>query len=462
MFANRELHIHFVGVGGIGMSGIAEVLLNLGYKVSGSDLKSGDTTRRLAEIGGKIYEGHDRENIGGADVVVVSSAVSSENVEVQEAVFHGIPVIPRAEMLAELMRLKFGIAVAGTHGKTSTTSLLATVMSEAKLDPTIVIGGKLNSLGSNAWLGKSDYMVVEADESDGSFLKLSPVLAVVTNIDPEHLNYYGSMDKLFDAFVEFVNKIPFYGAALLCMDHPRVQSLIPLMNKRYQTFGLSAQSDYRALEPKFKGLESRFTVTRRGERLGEITLKMPGAHNVLNALAVVAVADELGVDFSVVQKAMSGFQGVQRRFTIKGERREVIVVDDYGHHPEEITTTMAGARQSYPHHRIIAVFQPHRYSRVQQLWKDFARAFNSADVVCVTDIYEAGEAPLEGITGEKMADAIRRRGHKHVVFTGNNRSTAEFLSSLVRARDLVVTLGAGDVWRVGASLLQELDEEGES
>ncbi len=452
MFATSGLHIHFVGIGGIGMSGIAEVLINLGYTVSGSDIKMGDATKRLATLGGRIFEGHRPGNVNGADVVVVSSAVSSDNVEVRKAEHDGVPVIQRAEMLAELMRLKFGVAVAGTHGKTSTTSLLATVMSEAGLDPTMVLGGKLNSIGSNAKLGRGDYMIVEADESDGSFLKLSPVLAVVTNIDPEHLDYYGSVDALEDAFERFVNKVPFYGAAILCMDHPRVQALIPRMRKRYLTFGLSEQADYRAVDPVFAGLESRFVVFRRGVEMGEVSLRMPGIHNVLNALAVVAVSRELGVDFYDVQKALAEFQGVERRFTIVGEARGITVVDDYGHHPTEIMATLVGARKSYPDSRVVAVFQPHRYSRVKRLWNEFARAFNRADMVCVTDIYSAGENPIEGVTGGSLAGAIRKRGHRNVRHTGGFKETLSCLENSLEEGDLVITLGAGDVWRVGEEL----------
>jgi len=460
MFNKRVRHIHFVGAGGIGMSGIAEVLLNLGYHVSGSDLRSNDSTQRLVGLGGVMYKGHRAEQVQGADVVVISSAVKRDNPEVVEAHRHKIPVIPRAEMLAELMRLKYGIAVAGTHGKTSTTSLLATVLSEAGLDPTVVIGGKLNSLGSNARLGQSDYLVAEADESDGSFLLLSPVLSVITNIDPEHLDHYGTVEQLEDAFVHFANKVPFYGAVAACLDHPRVQTLIPRMHKRCLTYGFSAQADYRADEVQFDGLTSRFDVHRLGQRLGHLTLQMPGRHNVLNALSVVAIADELAIDFSVVQKALAGFQGVQRRFTIRGERDGVVVVDDYGHHPAEIMTTLSGARLSYPNHRIAAVFQPHRYSRVERLWNEFSTAFNQADVVLVTDIYPAGESPIKGVEAKGLAEAIARFGHKGVEYVGSLASAVEYLASWATSQDLVITLGAGDVWKVGRDLLKRFDAKG--
>jgi UDP-N-acetylmuramate--alanine ligase len=457
MFVNRVRQIHFVGIGGIGMSGIAEVLLNLGYDVSGSDLKASDTTDRLAGLGGRIFAGHDASQVEGADVVVVSSAITEDNPEVAEARRLAIPVIPRAEMLAELMRLKYGVAVAGTHGKTTTTSLVATVLQEAGLDPTIVIGGKLNSLGSNARLGQSDYMVVEADESDGSFLKLSPVITVLTNIDAEHLNHYGSMKELEAAFLEFANKVPFYGAAVVCLDHPRVQALLPKLQKRYLTYGLSAQADYRARDVHFQGLESSFEVVRSGEPLGRVEVKMPGAHNVLNALSVVAVADELGIEFGVVRDALRTFQGIQRRFSIRGEAAGVVVVDDYGHHPAEIMTTLQGARRSYPDRRIVAVFQPHRYSRIQRLWEEFSTAFNQADLVVVTDVYAANEKPRPGVSGQTMADSIRRCGHKGVSFTGDLESTVALLADQVSGRDLVITLGAGDVWRVGQELVERLE-----
>ena len=462
MFTKRVSKIHFVGVGGIGMSGIAEVLLTLGYQVSGSDLRSNESTRRLQRLGGRIVQGHSAENVQDADVVVVSSAVPEENVEVQEAHRRKIPVIPRAEMLAELMRLKYGVAVAGTHGKTTTTSLLATVLFEAGLDPTIVIGGKLNALDSNARLGRGDYMVVEADESDGSFLFLSPVLAAITNIDPEHLDHYGGLAELEEAFVRFANRVPFYGAVAVCLDHPRVQAIIPRIRKRVLTYGLSAQADFRADNVEFRHLQSCFDVFRHGQKLGRIRLNMPGRHNVLNTLAVIALADELGIDFGVVQKALAEFQGVARRFTIRGDVGGVVVVDDYGHHPEEIATTLAAARQSYPDRRIVAVFQPHRYSRVHKLWVEFTRAFNQADLVLVTDIYPAGEKPIEGVSAAALASDIARYGHRGVSYVGSIQDALERLVGLVRSGDLVVTLGAGDVWTVARDLPRRLEarEEG--
>ncbi|MFH2010543.1 MAG: UDP-N-acetylmuramate--L-alanine ligase [bacterium] len=454
MFPKRVKRVHFVGIGGIGMSGIAEVLINLGYKVSGSDLRRSATTDRLAALGGRVHEGHTPDHVVGADVVVISSAVHEDNQEVAAARQLAIPVIPRAEMLAELMRLKFGIAVSGTHGKTSTTSLIATILAEGGLDPTVVIGGKLNSLGTNAILGQGPYMVVEADESDGSFLKLSPTIAVVTNIDPEHMEHYGTLERLEDAFLTFVNKTPFYGLVVACLEHPRVQAILPRVRKRYVTYGFSTQADFVARDLQHRGLVTQFEVLIRGQSVGRVTLQMPGDHNVLNALAAFAVADELELSVDTVSRALGQFQGVQRRFTVRGERDDVLVVDDYGHHPAEIVTTLAGARLSFPERRLIAVFQPHRYTRVRDLQHDFAKSFNDAHEVLVTDIYAAGETPLPGIGGECIARAIRRHGHKAVRYTGPIENTLKVLRSGVRAGDLVITLGAGNVWRVGAGLLE--------
>jgi UDP-N-acetylmuramate--alanine ligase len=467
MFPKRVKQVHFVGIGGIGMSGIAEVLINLGYRVSGSDLRDSSTTRRLQALGGTVHQRHRASHVQEADVVVISSAVKEDNPEVVAARRLAIPVIPRAEMLAEIRRLKFGIAVSGTHGKTTTTSLLATILAEAGFDPTVVIGGKLNSLGSNARLGQGPYMVAEADESDGSFLKLSPTIAVVTNIDPEHLEHYGTMDRLERAFQSFVNKTPFYGLVVACLDHPTVQKLVPRIEKRYVTFGLSAQADFAARDPEYQGLSSRFELVIRGEPVGPVTLNMPGEHNVLNALATIAVADELEIPLPVTSRALEAFEGVQRRFTVRGkvpgkvpgERGDILVVDDYGHHPAEIVTTLASARLSYPQRRVVAICQPHRYSRVRELQEAFARAFNDADEVLITDIYPAGEAPLPGVTGEGLATAIRRHGHKAVRFSGSLARTLELTLDTVEAGDLVITLGAGDVWRVGVGLLAEEEAE---
>ncbi|MCU1278523.1 MAG: UDP-N-acetylmuramate/alanine ligase [bacterium] len=454
MFHKPDTRIHFVGIGGIGMSGIAEVLLTLGYGVGGTDLKESDTTRRLTQLGATIKYGHDAAHLDAADVVVISSAVKPTNPEVVAARARGIPVIPRAEMLAELMRMKYGIAVAGSHGKTTTTSLVATVLHQAGLDPTAVIGGKLPSLGSNARLGGGDYLVAEADESDGSFMKLTPTVAVVTNIDPEHLDHYGTLDKLKQTFVDFINKVPFYGLAVLCVDHEHVQSILPLVDKRHVTYGFTPLANFRAVDVAFDGLRTTFTAIARGKMLGRVELAMPGRHNVLNSLAVLAVADFLGVDFATYQRALSGFSGVGRRFTVRGEARGVMVVDDYGHHPAEIRATLAGARTGFKDRRIVAAFQPHRFTRTRDLMGDFARAFNEADVVTVCDIYAAGEEPIAGISSARLVDEMRASGHLAAHYVAKRADVAAALSPSLREGDIVITLGAGDVWMVGEEILK--------
>jgi UDP-N-acetylmuramate--alanine ligase len=454
MFHKRDTHIHFVGIGGIGMSGIAEVLLNLGYRVSGTDLKDSDTTRRLAQLGATIQIGHAARHVGDADVVVISSAVKPANPEVTEARARQIPVIPRAEMLGELMRMKYGIAIAGSHGKTTTTSLVATVLNQAGLDPTAVIGGKLPSLGSNARLGQGDYLVAEADESDGSFLKLSPTVAVVTNIDPEHLDHYGTLERLKQTFVDFINKVPFYGLAVLCLDHPVVQSLLPLVEKRHVTYGLSPHADIRAVDLSFDGLRSRFTPVVRGRALAPVELAMPGRHNVLNSLAVLAVGEFLGIDFDVYRRALGAFTGVGRRFTVRGDASGVMVVDDYGHHPEEIRATLAGARAGFPERRLVVAFQPHRYSRTRDLHHEFARAFNEAELVAVCDIYAAGEEPIANVTSERLVDEMRACGHKGARYVAKRGEIASALLPHLREGDILITLGAGDVWMVGEEVLR--------
>jgi len=455
MFKGRPQKIHFVGIGGIGMSGIAEVLLNLGYEVAGSDLRESDITRRLAAQGGRIRVGHRAEHVEDADVVVISSAVRKDNPEVVEARRRSIPVIPRAEMLAELMRLKYGVAVAGSHGKTTTTSMVAAVLDRASLDPTVVIGGKVNSLGTNARLGSGDYLVAEADESDGSFIKLTPTIAVVTNIDPEHLDHYGDLEHLKETFLDFVNKIPFYGLSVLCLESENVQALLPRVEKRYVTYGTSPQADYSLRDVHLDGLTARFTPIRRGEALEPVTLGMVGRHNVLNALAVIAVADELEIPFSVAREALCEFGGVQRRFTIRGEVGGITVVDDYGHHPAEIKATLLGAREGF-RRRVVAVFQPHRYSRTQLLFDQFATAFYDADVVLVTEIYAAGEDPIPGLSARTVAAAMRDHGHRDVSYCQTAPELLETLRGRVEAGDLVITLGAGDVWKVGQELLERL------
>ncbi|TMA25885.1 MAG: UDP-N-acetylmuramate--L-alanine ligase [Deltaproteobacteria bacterium] len=456
MFRNKKVKVHFVGIGGIGMSGIAELLLNLGYRVSGSDLKESEITRRLASLGGAVAIGHRAENVAAdVDVVVTSSAVKRNNPEAMAARDRGIPVIPRAEMLAELMRLKEGVAIAGSHGKTTTTSLIATVLAHAGLDPTAVVGGKLNALGSNAKLGKGHLMVVEADESDGSFLRLSPTIAVITNVDPEHLDYYGTVEALQQAFVDFADRVPFYGLAVMCIDHPVVQHLIPRVGKRLVTYGVSHQADWRADEVKLSAFQARFSVLHRGQRLGEVSLKMVGAHNVLNALACCAVAHELGIPFAKTAEALNGFQGVQRRFTVRGEVRGITVVDDYGHHPAEIKATLAGARASFPQRRIVCAFQPHRYTRTRDLLADFATAFNDADALLLTEIYAAGEDPIPGVSGGRLFEAVKACGHRDVAFAERGE-LARRLRERLREGDLVIALGAGDITHACEELLELL------
>ena len=448
-------HIHFVGIGGIGMSGIAEVLLNLGYKVSGSDLRESDTTHRLQSLGGEIQIGHREENITTPHVVVISSAVKADNVEVQAARAKQIPVIPRAEMLAELMRLKYAVAIAGAHGKTTTTSLVATVLAAGGVDPTVVIGGKLNSLGSNAKLGQGEFLVAEADESDGSFLKLTPTIAVVTNIDEEHLDYYRDINDIKDAFLAFINKVPFYGVAILCLDQKHIQSLIPSIEKRYITYGMTAQADYQASEVAVLPLGSRFRVASPAGDLGWFELSVPGMHNVSNSLAAIAVARELDIDLEVIRKALKDFSGVQRRFQIKGEARGVLVVDDYGHHPTEIRATLEAAKAPGGR-RVVCLFQPHRYTRTKHLLEEFFTAFNDADAVIIMDIYAAGEQPIAGVTGQAVCAGIREHGHKDAVHIGEKDRVIEHLLGTLRSGDLLLTLGAGDVWKLGETVLGRL------
>ena len=459
MFRGRVRHVHFVGIGGVGMSGLAEILRSLEFDVSGSDMKESSTTRRLAALGVRIDIGHRFENISGVDVVVYSSAIRPENPELTEARALGIPVITRAEMLAELMRVKYGVAIAGSHGKTTTTSLVATVLRAAGLDPTVVVGGKMAALGSNARLGAGDLLVAEADESDGSFLRLTPTIAVVTNIDPEHLDHYGSLDKLKEAFVEFAARVPFYGLAVLCLDHPEVQDILPRIPRRHVTYGVSPQSDYAARGIQFRGLETSFNAYRRGEPLGGFTVKMPGAHNVLNCLATIAVADELEVPLDVTKQALATFGGVARRFTIVGTSGGVTLVDDYGHHPAEIRATIEAARRAFPgeSNRVVVAFQPHRHTRTRDLFDDFTRAFNQADVLFVTDIYAAGEAPIPGVSAEKLLQAIREHGHHDATYVHDKNDLAEVLERVVRPGDVVIALGAGDVNASVRALKARLD-----
>jgi len=454
----KPQHLHFVGIGGIGMSGIAEVLLNLGYQITGSDLKLSATTERLTRLGARIYEGHAASNVGTAKALVVSSAVDERNPELVEARRLKIPVIPRGELLAELMRLKYGIAIAGSHGKTTTTSMTATVLNTAGLDPTVVVGGKTASMGgSNARVGQSDFLVVESDESDGSFLKLSPILAIVTNIDHEHLDHYPSIVEIRAAFLEFIQKVPFYGAAILCLDDENIQQLLPQINRRNITYGCSSQAALQIIDADCGAFESHFTVRGRRQDLGEFHLRVPGMHNVLNATAAIAVGLELEVPLETIRQAIAAFAGVDRRFQKRGQARGVTVIDDYGHHPTEIRATLAAAKLCN-FGRILVVFQPHRYTRTQHLMDEFAKSFHQADLVFVLDIYAASERPIEGITGETLAQRMRDFGQRSVEYTATIEQTADTVVRKSRERDLVLTLGAGNVWQVGDRVLEKLRE----
>jgi UDP-N-acetylmuramate--alanine ligase len=450
--------IHFIGIGGIGMSGIAEVLANLGFEVSGSDIKKSKNTDRLEAQGVKIFEGHAAENVGDAQVVVYSSAVQQDNPEMVIAREQKIPVIPRAEMLAELMVLKpYAVAVSGTHGKTSTTSMVATVLGHAGVDPTTVVGGVVESLGSNAKVGKSEWFVTEADESDRSFLMLYPTIAVVTNIDKEHMESYKGMEDVVQCFTDFVNKVPFFGAAIICLDDPNVQLIVPNIKRRRVTYGLTAQADISAHDISYSSaFGSTFTVWKGTEVLGKIELPVPGKHNVYNALAATAVGLELEIPFATIAEAFSTFKNANRRFQSKGEARGVTVVDDYGHHPTEILATLSAAKSGSGGKRTVVVFQPHRYSRTQELFDDFALAFNNADVLFVLDIYAASEQPIEGITAEVLTENIRKYGHKNVTYIGDIENAVERVIPVLQDGDLIITLGAGTVTRLSDEILEKL------
>jgi UDP-N-acetylmuramate--alanine ligase len=451
----KKYHIHFVGIGGIGMSGIAELLLNLGYKVSGSDINRSDITDRLETLGGTIFKGHAAENIKEADVVVVSSAIDPDNPEVEAAGQASIPVIPRAEMLAELMRLKYSIAIAGAHGKTSTTSIVASVLAEGGLDPTVVIGGKLKSIGSNAVLGEGDFIVAEADESDGSFLKFSPTIAVVTNIDKEHLDFYADLDAIKTVFLNFLDRIPFYGLAVLCLDNEPIQDLIPRIKKRYTTYGMTSQADFQIRDVEFGRQQSRFDIYHNGKKLGMINLSLPGIHNVYNATASVAVGVELGIGFDQIKMALETVEGVQRRLEIKGETKGVTVIDDYGHHPTEIKVTLETIEENWQNRRKVIVFQPHRYSRTRALFDEFSRAFYQSDVLVVLPIYAASEKEIEGVTSQNLCEEIKAHGHKEVIYADGFKAALTHLKQILQPGDVLLTLGAGDVYRVGEMFLNK-------
>ncbi len=455
----KNYHIFFVGIGGIGMSGIAELLLNLGYTVSGSDIKASDITRRLKDRGGTIFHKHDRKNIEGVDVVVVSSAIGPDNPEVEAARISGLPVIPRAEMLAEIMRLKYSVVVAGAHGKTTTTSMIATVLEKGGLDPTVVVGGRLMSAETNALLGRGDFIVAEADESDGSFLKFTPSIAVVTNIDREHLDYYDGLETIKRVFLEFINRIPFYGLAVVCLDNEPLQELLPTIQKRCITYGTSKQADFQARRIKPGKGSVCFDVYRSGRKLGNILLNSLGVHNVRNALAAVVVGIELDIPFERIKHALKTRVGVHRRMEIKGEVNGVVVVDDYGHHPTEIKATLLALRENWEDRRIRVVFQPHRYTRTSALFDDFTRAFYQCDDLVVLPVYPAGEKEIEGADGFSLSEGIRSHGHKNVRYEKNQKSACRYLRETLRQGDIILTLGAGDVWKAGEILFSDKQEK---
>ena len=451
-------HIHMVGIGGTGMNGIAEVLLNLGYKVSGTDLQATDVTERLTRLGADVHRGHAAEHVGGADVVVISSAVKDDNVEVQEARRLKIPVIPRAEMLAELMRMKYGIAVAGAHGKTTTTSMIAVVLEHAGFDPTVIVGGRLNTLGANARLGEGEFIVAEADESDRSFLYLSPFIAVLTNVDEEHLDQYADLDEIKRTFVNFANKVPFYCPIVLCLDDPNLQSLIPQLERRLITYGFSAQADVSARVLGFSEFRSSSTVFAKGRELGALELQVPGLHNIANAMAAVAIGLDLDIPPRLILEALGAFTGTGRRFELKKVVNDIMVVEDYGHHPTELRATLDAAKRGWPR-RLVVVFQPHRYTRLAKLMKAFATAFNQADVLVTTEVYPAGEAPIPGITGRALFEEIQLFGHKNVLFEPDMKKIPALIGKIAETNDLILVQGAGNINRIIPEVIAALEEK---
>lgn len=451
-------NVHFVGIGGIGMSGIAEILLSQGFNVTGSDLHKTEVTDRLESLGIKIYEGHAADNLKEADVVVYSSAVTLDNPEVKAAIERNIPVIKRSEMLAECMRMKYGIGIAGTHGKTTTTSMVGLVLTEAGIDPTIIVGGKLSSLGgTNARLGHGEYIVVEADEFDRTFLKLTPVIAALTTLEREHLDTYKDLDDIKGAFVEFANKVPFFGFVVLCLDEPALQDIIPLINKKIFTYGLTRQADIRAINITHKERTTEFTVIYKGKELGKIKLNIPGLHNVRNSLVAVTIAYEMGVDFEVIKKALESFHGVYRRFEKKFDN-DIMVIDDYGHHPTEVNVTLDGIRRGW-NRRLVAVFQPHLYSRTKDFYSEFGRSFLNSDVFICTDVYPAREKPIEGISGQLIADAAKKFGHKNVYYEPDKTKVPDLLMKIHKKGDIIITLGAGDIWKFGEKFIEMIKEK---
>jgi len=451
----RVKHIHFVGIGGIGMSGIAEVLLNLGYTISGSDLESSDITSRLESLGAGIFHGHRALNLMDVDVVVKSTAVGEDNPEVMEAHSRNIPVIPRAEMLAELLKMKYSIAVSGSHGKTTTTSIISTVLAHGGLDPTMVIGGRLDSIGSNARLGEGEIIVAEADESDGSFLHLNPYIAVITNIDREHLDYYPGIGEIKDAFLQFANAVPFYGAVILCGDCDNARDILSRIKRKVVTYGVYSDADFRPADISFNGLTSRFSLYHRGTLLGEIEMQVPGLFNVYNSMAAVAVGIELGMEFSTIREGIRAYKGVHRRLEIKGQAGGVTVVDDYGHHPTEIKAVLAAAKNVWEG-RLIVVFQPHRYTRTKSLFDEFLGSFDDAGVLILTDIYAASEKEIKGVHSMTLSKGIKDHGHGDVMYLSGFKEIADHLCSIAKPGDVVITLGAGDVWKIGEELMGRL------
>lgn len=454
MFKNFK-KIHFVGIGGIGMSGIAEILLDRGFKVSGSDKSLSDITTRLQELGAEIYEGHSANNLNGVDAVVYSSAVALDNPEVKTAFDNKIPVIKRAEMLAECMRMQYGIGIAGTHGKTTTTSMVGLVLTAGNLDPTIIVGGKLSGLGgTNARLGQGEYIVVEADEFDRTFLKLTPTIAALTTLESEHLDTYKDLDDIKTAFVEFSNKVPFYGFVVVCLDEPALQDIIPQINKKIFTYGLTAQADVRAVDIQHQEFSSSFIVKYRDKDLGQIKLNIPGVHNVKNSLVAVTIATELGIPFSTIQKALESFKGVYRRFEVK-YNKEILVIDDYAHHPTETSATLSGIRAGWDR-RLVAVFQPHLYTRTRDFYQEFGRSFLNSDYFICTDVYPAREEPIKGITGELITDITKKFGHKNVLYVPDKNDVPKVLYDLKKDGDIIITMGAGDIWKYGEKFCEML------
>src|SRR6266508_340974 len=452
----KKHKIHFVGIGGVGMSGIAEILLNSGYVVTGSDLQESDATRRLRSLGARVFVGHEEENLAGnPSVVVISTTVKYSNPEVLEARRRHIPVNPRTKMLAELMHMKYGVAVAGSHGKTTTTSMIAAVLSTAGMDPTMVIGGRVHMLGTNAKMDQGEFLVAEADESDGSFLLLSPTIAVVTNIDKEHMDFHQTVERLNDSFLTFMNQVPFYGLAVLCIDDANVHGLLPKAKKRFTTYGLSAEAEYSAQDLKMTAAGVEFTVLRHGKSLGRLRLNLPGRHSATNALAAVAVAHELEIPFTHVVEGLGAFTGIHRRFEIKGEPKGIMVVDDYGHHPTEIRATIGAIRDSWKR-PLTVIFQPHRFTRTRDLFDEFLTAFEGADRLVLTEIYPAGEDPISGITGEALYQAIKRKGHSDVEFIPDKSQIVAPLAEKLSPGEIALTLGAGDIYKIGEALVEAL------